>query len=641
MRQKLSNQTRRKFLKNIGNTLLATSSIPILSNLGLMSCFLKKKKQPNVIIVMTDDQGYGDLSCHGNPYVKTPALNQLYQESVRLTNFHVDPCCSPTRASLLTGQYSARSGVWHTIGGRSLLEKEKVTMADVFQSNGYRTGIFGKWHLGGNYPFRPQDRGFQEVLVHKSGSVGNRWDYWGNDYFDDTYYHNGKPEKFEGYCNTVWFDAAIDFIKQNKENPFFCFLSTNIPHAPLTVENEFAEPFKSKVSDRLANYYGMITQFDKDFKKLQTELKNLNLEENTVFIFLTDNGPCPWFGGIKINDDGFPVEGYSDKMRGGKIWGYENAHRVPCFIKWPAKGIIGGKDVKNLTAHFDLFPTLIDCCEFKKPNDLNFDGLSLLPILKDQNTTHPNRTIFVHNQRVDFPVKYKEYQVLTHRWRLINPYGKEIEDMESFNEGKPSREVSFITDKNLYELYDIIEDPEQRQNVAKQFPDVVNNLNQKYEEWWDDILKDFYKYAQTIIGSDFENPITLYSHDAHSKNHDQIFVIHVERDGKYQFQTSRWPKESNKTIAENRQGDKNSLINKAHLKIGNIVLETYINQNLKLTPYTVHLKAGTTCLQTWFSEKESNRKINANLVYVERIGQATPEEVKKYQPSDPDQLLKG
>ena len=169
---------------------------------------------------MTDDQGYGDMSCHGNPILKTPALDALHGAGVRLTNFHVDPCCSPTRAALMTGRYSSRVGVWHTVLGRSLLRSGETTMADVFAANGYRTGMFGKWHLGDSYPFRPHDRGFQEALYHGGGAIGNSPDYWGNHYFDDTYFRNGKPEKFQGYCNDVWFDQAIQFIRANKDRKF-------------------------------------------------------------------------------------------------------------------------------------------------------------------------------------------------------------------------------------------------------------------------------------------------------------------------------------------------------------------------------------------------------------------------------------
>jgi len=577
-------------------------------------CSQRSRKKPNVILVMTDDQGYGDIGAHGSPYVKTPNLDRLHRESVRLTNFHVDPCCAPTRASLLTGQYSARTGVWHTIGGRSLLRKDKVTMADVFRSGGYKTAIFGKWHLGDNYPFRPQDRGFDEVLVHRSGVVGNTWDYWENDYYDDTYIRNGKPEKCAGYCNTVWFDEAIEFIRKNRQNPFFCFLSTNIPHSPLHVDKKYSEPYRSQVSGQLANYYGMIAKFDEDMAQLLSELKELKLEENTILIFMSDNGPCPWYGGIKIDENGFVEEGFSSGMRGGKIWGYENAHRVPCFIRWPAGNIGEGKDIKKLTSHFDLLPTLIEACGLKKPDAVVFDGKSLMPLFASQEVPWPERTLFVHNQRVDFPEKYKDYQVLTERWRMIK--------------------------RNNEELYDIHNDPEQRFDVAAQNPKVVVALHQKYEKWWEDISQNFDKYDEIIIGSERENPTILYAHDAHRKNSDRVWVINVDRDGKYEFKASRWPEEANKRIAENREGDITSVINQAHLSIGNIQSAVDVTLNMKFTRFIIHLKAGTTCVQAWFRDEKDDDKLVAEFVSVRRLGPADPIAVSRYRSSNPDRLLK-
>jgi len=513
-------------------------------------------------------------------------------------------------------------------------------MADIFQSNGYRTGIFGKWHLGENYPFRPQDRGFQETLVHGGGAVSYNADYWGNDYYDDTYKHNGTPEKYEGYCNTVWFNEAIKFIKKNHQSPFFCYLSTNIPHAPLFVDEKYSEPYKSQVSDRLASYYGMVTKFDEDMGMLFGEIKDLGLEENTILVFLTDNGPCPWFGGIMIDNDGFVEEGYSAGMRGGKIWGYENAHRVPCFIRWPGGGIEGGKDVETLTAHFDLLPTLIDCCGLKKPDETAFDGRSIMPLLMDNEAQWQDRTLFVHNQRVDFPVKYKEYQVLTERWRLVNNYQKEIEDMESFNEGKPAGEIKYIADPDQYELYDILSDPGQKNNIAGQHQDIVKMLNQKYEEWWDDVSRDFDKYNEIIVSTDHENPSMLYSHDAHRKNRERIWVLDVERDGKYEIKLYRWPEEAKKTIFETRDGKKMLMINQAHLKIGNIDTSLDVTADMSFVNFTVHLKAGTTCLQGWFTENSTGRIYGTYSISLERIGEADPVEVAQYRGSLPDEILR-
>ena len=187
-------------------------------------------RRPNVVFVLTDDQGYGELGCHGNPIIQTPNLDKLHSQSVRLTNYHVDPTCSPTRSALMTGRYSSRVGVWHTVMGRSLLRRDEVTLADVFADNGYRTGIFGKWHLGDNYPYRPQDRGFQEVLTLGGGAISNTPDFWGNNYFDDMLRHNGKLEKCKGYCTDVFFNAALQFIETNRDRPFFAYIPT--PNAP-------------------------------------------------------------------------------------------------------------------------------------------------------------------------------------------------------------------------------------------------------------------------------------------------------------------------------------------------------------------------------------------------------------------------
>ena len=193
-------------------------------------------KKPNVVFVLTDDQGYGDLGCHGNTIVKTPNIDRFYDESMRLTDYHVGPTCAPTRAGLLTGHYANSTGVWHTIGGRSLLRKDEYTMANMFSDAGYQTGLFGKWHLGDSYPFRPEDRGFREVVRHGGGGVGNTPDYWENDYFDDTYCANGVWTKYPGYCTDVWFDLGIDFIQRHKDKPFFCYIATNAPHVPHIVD---------------------------------------------------------------------------------------------------------------------------------------------------------------------------------------------------------------------------------------------------------------------------------------------------------------------------------------------------------------------------------------------------------------------
>ena len=201
----------------------------------------QEQKKPNVILIMTDDQGYGDLACHGNPWIKTPEMDKLYQQSVRLTDFHVGTTCAPTRSGLMTGRNCNEVGVWHTIIGRNFLRQGEITIANILKDNGYRTGIFGKWHLGDNFPYRPEDRGFEEAVIHGGGGVGQTPDYWNNDYFDDTYFRNGVPEKFEGYCTDVWFSEALTFIEKRREEPFFCYIAPNAPHGPFHVPQKYLD----------------------------------------------------------------------------------------------------------------------------------------------------------------------------------------------------------------------------------------------------------------------------------------------------------------------------------------------------------------------------------------------------------------
>ncbi|MHC4881573.1 MAG: arylsulfatase, partial [Planctomycetota bacterium] len=306
------------------------------------------KDKPNVIIVITDDQGMGDLACHGNPIIKTPGLDDFYSNAIRFTNFHVSTTCAPTRGALMTGRHTNRLNVFHTISGRSLLFDDEVILPQLFAQNGYATGMFGKWHLGDNYPFRPEDRGFQEVVRHGGGGITQGPDYWMNDYFDDTYWHNGKTEKYTGYCTDVFFSEAMNFIEKNKNNPFFCYLSTNAPHSPLNLPKQYLQMYKDQnLPESVQRFYGMITNIDDNFKKLRDKLDSLNLTANTIFVFMTDNGTA----------NGHVI--YNAGLRDRKASEYEGGHRVPLFIQWPNGKLTGGKDIDTLVAHYDLLPTFV------------------------------------------------------------------------------------------------------------------------------------------------------------------------------------------------------------------------------------------------------------------------------------------
>jgi arylsulfatase A-like enzyme len=583
----MQKHSRRDFLKKVGLTAASAPALAMLPGCSPMArAVAKKSKPPNVILVITDDQGYGDLSCHGNPVQKTPNLDELHSQSVRLDNFHVCPTCSPTRASLMTGRYCNRTGVWHTVQGRSLLRKDEVTMADVFAAGGYRTGIFGKWHLGDNYPFRPGDRGFHDVLVHKGGGIGNTQDYWGNDYFDDTYFRNGKPEKFKGYCTDVWFNEAIKFIEDNKDRPFFCYLPTNAPHGPFRVPDKYSRPYMGKGVKYL--FCGMIANIDENMGRLMSKLTELGVEDNTILIFMTDNGTS---GGR-----------FSPRMRGSKGSEYDGGHRVPFFIRWPGGGIGGGVGIERLTAHIDVLPTLIELCQLKKPAGVKFDGDSVVKLLTGAAEGWPDRTIITDSQRVEFPVKWHKSSVMTDRWRLVD--GKE--------------------------LYDKKTDPGQRKDIADEHSQVVAQLRREYDNWWADVSKRFLEYCRIIIGSDEENPSVLTSHDWHTHgpwNQDQIrkaqkrnsfWAVEVARDGEYEIELRRWPKEADAPITAAIEGGQAILATTARLRIAGFNQTKPIGANAKAVTFQVKLKAGKRKLQTWFIDEDGQSR-GAYYVYVKRL----------------------
>ena len=574
--------SRRRFLKTMG---LGAASVASPAAL----CAAASRRRPNVILVMTDDQGCGDLACLGNPLLHTPHLDRLHGQSVRLGNFHVDPTCSPTRAALMTGRYSTRTGVWHTIMGRSILGRREATMADVFAASGYRTGIFGKWHLGDNYPYRPQDRGFQEVLIHGGGGVGQGLDYWGNDYFDDTYCHNGEWKPQKGYCTDVFFGAALRFIEANKDRPFFAYLPTNAAHGPFLVADKYSKPYKDKgVKGKRANFYGMITNIDENMGRLMARLKELGIEEDTILIFMTDNGSSA---------------GTSGPYRGKKGSEFEGGHRVPCFVRWPAGGLKAGADVARLTAHIDVLPTFISLCGLARPEKVRFDGADISPLLRGDAAGWPDRTLFVHSQRVEHPQKWRKCAVMTERWRLVN--GKVLNDVAA--------------------------DPGQKRDVAREHPDAVQELRGAYDQWWADLSKSFDEYVEIVVGSDRENPCRLMSHDWHCPKPawsqgavrravptNGFWAVEVARDGEYEFSLRRWPAELDQPITGAIPRGKAIQATRARLKIGELDVEQPVPKDAHAATFKVKLRAGSARLQTWLGT-DAGMPRGAYYVYVKRL----------------------
>lgn len=402
--------------------------------------------RPNVLLIMTDDQGYGDLGFHGNAQIETPNLDRLARESVRLTRFYVSPVCTPTRASLMTGRYNFRTGAIDTFMGRAMLHPGEVTLAQMLGDAGYRTGIFGKWHLGDCYPLRPMDRGFQESLVHKGGGIGQPSDPPGGDHYQDpTLYHNGQPEKTTGYCSNVFTDAAIRFIEQNRDRPFFTYLAFNAPHVPLEVDEKYIAPYRAKgLDETTARVYGMVQNIDENVGRLLVKLRDLGLERDTIVIFLTDNGP--------------QQVRYNAGLRGLKGSVYEGGIHVPCFVRWPAR-YQGNRDVGVIAAHIDIAPTLLAACGVKAPAGLKMDGCDLSRCLLGKDSAGPKRTLFFQWHRGDAPELYNNCAARNQRYKLVN--GKE--------------------------LYDLQEDPTESKDIAAGKPEIVAGMRKEYESWFREV----------------------------------------------------------------------------------------------------------------------------------------------------------
>ena len=568
--------------------------------------------RPNVILILTDDQGYGDLGSQGNPFIQTPHLDRFYTESVRLTDFHVDPVCTPTRAALLTGRYSIRTGAWRTGAGRAFLRRDEVTLADVFAGAGYRTGMFGKWHLGDNFPYRPHDRGFHESVWHRHGAIAMSGDAWGNDYFDDIYNRNGDREQFTGYCTDVFFDEAFKFIEANRERPFFVYLSTNAPHNPYIVADRYSAPYRRMgLSAPLADFMGMVTNIDENVGRLLGKLKEWDLEDNTILIFMTDNGAL---GGIRMemgDSDGFPLEPWSRfgaNMRGRKGSPYEGGHRVPFFIRWPQGGLGGGQDVAGLTSHIDLMPTLMEFCGVENASPVEFDGISLAPLLRGQ-ASAAERTLFVEHLGGSYSkptfelIPFDISAVLTSRWRLV--FGKE--------------------------LYDITRDPVQRTDVAAQNPEVVRELRKEHERWFSDVTRRISEPCRIVLGDPAENPVRLNLQDwymskgnapwyqrpfgpyAHVSSDPAPYVngkwmVEVARFGRYEITLRQLPREADFAIQAVE----------ARLKVGQMDKTRAVPNGATAVKFTVELDAGPQSLQTWFTEA-GGRSRGAFYVEVRRM----------------------
>ncbi len=421
-------------------------------------------RRPNIVLILADDQGYGDLGCHGNPYAKTPNLDQLARESVEFTRFHVSPVCAPTRASLLTGRYHLRCGVHGVTGGRETMRSEELTLAEALKPAGYRTALYGKWHLGEHYPYVPHAQGFDEFVGFRTGHWIN---YWG-----PKFERNGKPYPLQGYATEALTNLGIRFLEE-QQNPFFLYLAYNVPHTPWQAPARFWDQYRGMdIPKEAAAAYALNGCLDEQVGRLLHRLDELKLAEDTIVVYLSDNGP----NGQRFNSG----------LRGIKGSVYEGGTRAPLFIRWK-NHLTAGKKVDRVTAHIDLFPTLLDLCGVSAPQGPSIDGSSLKALLEGKEQFWPERMLFTHGERQASPESMYPGSVRTQRYNLVNGA----------------------------ELYDVQTDPGELKDIAAQNPAETGRLRQAYEAWFADVMQPYGLKSYLIpVGHTEENPVTLAAPEA-------------------------------------------------------------------------------------------------------------------------------
>ena len=454
-------------------------------------------ERPNVVVIMMDDLGYGDLACHGNPYVQTPALDALHAESVRLTRYSSGPMCTPARASLMTGRYHLRTRAIDTFCGRSMIDPGEVTLGAVLRDAGYRTGAFGKWHLGDAYPMRACDLGFDETLMHNAGGIGqpgdHRENHWreGEAYFDPVLFRDGVPEHTSGYCTDVFADETIAFIGANHAAPFFAFFATNAPHTPLEVPEQWIEQYRGgDLGETHARLYGMVSNIDWNVGRILATLDALGLRDNTMVLYTSDHGPCP-----SSRDFSLPADRqmrFNAGLRGEKGSLYDGAVKVPSFWRWPA-AFAGGRDEDRVASPIDVLPTVAAAAGAALPTAVTLDGVDLMPLLVGSERFWPDRRIYMQWHRGNAPERYRNYAVITQQFKLHRP-----------------------TPDAGDELYDLVADPFETTDVAREQHEVVAELRAAYDAWFDDMERtrpDPYAAPRIVIGGDAPDPVVLTRQD--------------------------------------------------------------------------------------------------------------------------------
>lgn len=529
--------------------------------------------KPNVVYLLSDNQSYYEMGCHGHAVMKTPHIDGFAKQSVEFRHFYAPPYCSPSRAVLLTGKYAMRSGVYTTIAGRSILHRDHETLADVMKADGYHTGIFGKWHLGFSYPYRPEDRGFDEVFVHGGGGVGQMEDYFGNSHYDTTFVHNGEVTPSEGFSTDTLFDRAMEYVEAHRDEPFFCFVPTPVTHSPHYGPKGLVAELKAAGVEGDVGLIAQVQNLDANIGRMLAKLEELGLAEKTIVIYGSDQG---------MNDRGAP--------HGGNRLGipYDPAQHVPFFIRVP-----GNKPqvTDRLAGMIDFFPTVLDFCGIGVPDYC--DGVSLRPLITGKPEGYPvgGRTLIVQCPRGREAKKWVNSSVKTQRWRLV--------DGEK--------------------LYDIKADPRQASDVAGRFPEVVASLRKKYEAYWAGLPDPASTLSRHLLGAEECPEVVLNGMDwyeggrpwasSHFKNPGNgKWAVMVERDGWYVFECRHFPREAGKAMGRVS----------ARILVGDVAAEVEIGEEAASARFELKLEKGEYDLQTWLGDGNGG-ETGALFVYVEAL----------------------
>ena len=560
--------------------------LPAMIALGSVGA-AEARQPPNIILILTDDQGVSDVGYNGNPHLHTPNLDELASQSVMFDTFYAHPVCSPTRAALMTGRHPHRLGILDTQSGYSILSPGEVTLAEALKQAGYETGLFGKWHLGDNAPARPQDQGFDRVLTHEGGMIGMPYNPpGGRSYFDPILLDDGVERRFSGYAPDIFTDAAVAFMREQHQagKPFFAFLPFNTPHHPLTALEDDAERYRALgLSEQTARFYAMISNIDENIGKVRTFLEHAGIAGNTIIIFLGDNGTSS----LHRQDDLWEAG-----LRGRKTYTYENGIQVPFFMLAPMADFTpGSRDAIGVTE--DIMPTLLDFLEIK--TGIAFDGRSQLPIIADPETPDEIRDLFFQFHRTSAPVPFRNIAVRRGDFKLVQPVGR-----------MPAEEFSLALAR--FELFNLAEDPFEKNDISARHPEIVEELKAAYSRWLGDVWDGSFKPVRTQIGGEHQNPVVLTRQDwlggGLFDGDNGTYVLQVARSGTYRFTFH-----ASRLLRDDRT---------VRIELGDTAFDRYIlRSEINTRIGQIELEAGPTTLSAWINldgERHGFERIEIELI---------------------------